>query len=270
MEVLTQTMEVLVWTAELTRPQLCASALALLTALCVRHGTYTVLRVPLLLLVSGLITLDLLLYGAVRIAVKLVERVWVVGYKRRDQSMRRSTYAEWLEVGAALDKLEGLDQWKLEPESRAYNWRQVQTVTRRLRGAREAAQAAPPSRSREAICELESLLLPTLVKNYAGVGSAELYSKTHVGTKACVEAYVDEVRCPSPRAARSAPESAHPPLIPRARYLPPPLATRCAPRSRRCAPTPPRRRRPLPRRCPSGGRRRSALATRRCCSAAAR
>lgn len=174
--------------------QLALASFALLCALCVRHGTYTVLRVPLLVTVSCLILIDLACYGLVRMAVKLVEWVWVVGYKRRDQRMRRSTYTEWVESGSALDKLERLDLWKEDPESRAYNWRQVQAVTRRLRDARERAQGLAPSRSRSAIFELESLLLPTLVKNYAGVGSAELYLKTHVGTKRCVEEYIDEVR----------------------------------------------------------------------------
>ncbi|KAG8461319.1 hypothetical protein KFE25_010506 [Diacronema lutheri] len=173
--------------------QLAVGMIALLTALCLRHGTYTVLRVPLLIVISLLIAMDLAMYVAVRCLVKLVEWVTVVGYKRRDRRMRRSTYAEWMAVGSQLDCIERLDQWKADPVSRAYNWRQVQAVTRRLRDARQRVQGLPHERAGGAVFELKALLLPTLVKNYAGTMSAELYSKTHVGTKRCVELFLDEV-----------------------------------------------------------------------------
>jgi hypothetical protein len=111
------------------------------TSLCVHFGSFNVLRAPLLVLVSLLILVDLLMYAAVRAAVTLVEWVWVVGYKRRDRKMRPSTYAEWIEVGSSLDRLENLGKWKAEPESMAYNWRQIRTVTARLREARQRATA---------------------------------------------------------------------------------------------------------------------------------
>jgi hypothetical protein len=154
------------------------TALVLLTALCVRYGSYTMLHVPLLLFVSASVAVDLVAYGLVRGAVTLVEWVWVVGYKRRDRQMRRSTYDEWLHVGAELDRLERLDEWKADAESRAYNWRQVQAVTKRLREARQRAESASsPGLARVAYTELESMLLPTLVKNYAGTMSAELCTR---------------------------------------------------------------------------------------------
>jgi hypothetical protein len=166
--------------------------LVALTALCLRFGSYNVLRVPLLLVVSTLITLDLVAYSCVRACVTLLERILLAGYKRRDRDLVRTTYNEWLAVGNALDRVEQLDAWKADPESRAYNFRQVLAVTRRLRETRERAACAP-KHARAPIVELEAVLLPTLVKNYAGTMSAELFSKTHVGTKRAIEAFVGEV-----------------------------------------------------------------------------
>ncbi|KAJ1636961.1 hypothetical protein T492DRAFT_860877 [Pavlovales sp. CCMP2436] len=130
---------------------------AVVTVLCVRFGSSNVLRGPLLVFFSTLIAADLIICWsslAQQAACWTPLWVWVVGYKRRDRRMRPSTYAEWLEVGSSLDRLEGLGD--------------------------------------NAFGELETLLLPTLVKNYAGTMAAELYSKTHVGTKDAIAEYFDE------------------------------------------------------------------------------
>lgn len=129
----------LLFAEQLPGPSL--TLVCVLTPLCLRYGTYTVLRVPLLCFLSALLLGDLLLYGLVRLAVRAVERVCVEGYKRRDRLMRRSSYDGWIRAGTQLDALEGLDVWKSEPESRAYNCARAT-----VRASARPSARAPPAR----------------------------------------------------------------------------------------------------------------------------
>lgn len=163
--------------------------LAVLVLACRFLGTHKVLRWPIFLVISTFIAIDVVLYVAVRIAIRLMAAT-AIRERRREASLEAATtYAEWLELATRADAEEGRDTWRDEMRSEYYDWRHVEASMHRLRAAREAGDATA----------LMSLLLPLLKHNAFGELEYSLYTRARAGTKRLLEAYRDEL-CLSLRA----------------------------------------------------------------------
>jgi len=139
---------------------------------------YSVLRWPLLGLISAIVLLELGCYIAVRWIVHAYE---LRRYRSRRALQRATTYAEWAAAAAALDKQLQKDAWKAQHESPFYDSALVRAVTRNLR--RQMAEGR--------VGDLQQSLLTACKNNLGGIENELLYSHTYVGTKHTVQDYVD-------------------------------------------------------------------------------
>ena len=93
------------------------------------------------------------------------------------------SYAEWYEAASALDELDELDDWRLEPECEDYDWRLIKsrtTILRRLLRNQEYEQ-------------LLFRLREELHGNLGNMANPELYRHARVGTKRQINEYLDVV-----------------------------------------------------------------------------
>lgn len=105
--------------------------------------------------------------------------------RQRDLS-HAATYAEWHDIALELDRLEGLDAWKLEEQSDDYDYRLIKERLAQLRRLRQAGDL-------RALCfDLQA----GLHGNLGDIANPVLYGVARVGTKRLIEEYVEEVaRC---------------------------------------------------------------------------
>lgn len=149
-------------------------------------ATYTLLRVPLLVVITLWILFLCGQYTAVRAYVALQEYLFTwVGQRRRLRNRLRAatTYAEWVESATALDEFLNLDKWLQNPRFSYYDLATVRLTMRRLKAARTAGDHS----------QLAQILQGCVRKNFAGIENRQLYLHRYYGTKHLVEAYIEEV-----------------------------------------------------------------------------
>ena len=92
-------------------------------------------------------------------------------------------YKSWHEAAAALDRREGLDEWKEDETSDDYDWRLVRSRLRQLK----------QYRANKDIKKLVYHLRQGMHWNLGNTGNPMLYSYTRVGTKQLIHDYITEV-----------------------------------------------------------------------------
>lgn len=98
-------------------------------------------------------------------------------------------YRQWAELAATYDLESGLEEWRATEMSEEYDYRAVRQRFERLRGLRY----------RREYPELMFALNEGIHGNLAGMGRAELYAHSQLGTKHLIHQYIEEV-CESIRA----------------------------------------------------------------------
>ncbi|KAF8962808.1 hypothetical protein BGZ46_001101 [Entomortierella lignicola] len=148
--------------------------------------SYTLLRIPLLILIFSIMAIEMFIYVAVRQIVNFWE--YFVTWRGRRNRLRKdlrnaSNYGEWKAAAQKLDTYMKKDEWKNDPDFGYYDYHLLTRVNKNLRLAREANR----------IDELKDHLQGVVKSNFGGVENARLYSHTYHGTKQPVENYVQEV-----------------------------------------------------------------------------
>lgn len=92
-------------------------------------------------------------------------------------------YAGWRDAAAALDRREGLDDWKADETSADYDWRLIRSRLRQLRDYQSSGD----------IKRLTRHLRQGLHWNLGNIGNPGLYSHSRVGTKHLIHDYINQV-----------------------------------------------------------------------------
>lgn len=92
-------------------------------------------------------------------------------------------YETWREAASALDRAEGLDDWKADEVSDSYDWRLIRSRLRQIRTYRAEGSVA----------RLVHHLRQGLHWNVGNIGNPELYGHARVGTKQLIVDYATEV-----------------------------------------------------------------------------
>ncbi|KAF8930242.1 hypothetical protein BGZ58_008365 [Dissophora ornata] len=164
--------------------------------------SYTLLRIPLMVLIFSVIAVEMWIYVCVRQIVNLWEYfvTWQVKsfgslndpciqtLRGRRNQLRKdlrnaSNYGEWKAAAQKLDTYMKKDEWKNDPDFGYYDYHLLSKVNRNLHMARKA----------DRIDELKDNLQGVVKPNFGGVENARLYSLTYHGTKKPIEEYVYEV-----------------------------------------------------------------------------
>ncbi|ORZ09393.1 acyl transferase/acyl hydrolase/lysophospholipase [Lobosporangium transversale] len=148
--------------------------------------SYTLLRIPLMVLIFSIVAVELWIYICVRQIVNLWE--YFVTWRGRRNQLRKelrnaTTYSDWKAAAQRLDTYMKKDDWKNDPNFGYYDYHLLSRVNRNLRLAREANR----------VDELKDHLQGVVKSNFGGVENARLYSQTYHGTKKPIEEYVREV-----------------------------------------------------------------------------
>ncbi len=113
-------------------------------------------------------------------------RPWRRTRRLLEHEMRHATsYSAWESAARAADALSGREAWKAAPDSPMYDSHGIATRLRQLRTARHSGDPA----------EMIRLVRENLDRGVAGLGNPLLYTHCHVGTKALIEEYIDEMCC---------------------------------------------------------------------------
>ncbi|KAF1810452.1 patatin-domain-containing protein, partial [Eremomyces bilateralis CBS 781.70] len=94
------------------------------------------------------------------------------------------TYDDWKAAATELDHIEGNDQWKVQDDSLEYNVKLLETRLKELDDARLN-------------CDIKRMLFlirTSLTRDLGGMGDAQLYRHSHIGTKALIERYIESSR----------------------------------------------------------------------------
>jgi hypothetical protein len=99
-----------------------------------------------------------------------------------------NTYDAWREAAERLDVMNGVEAWRGDPTSSAYDHKALASRLRKLRQVRAAVTSAPSAAARaKAIERMAHTLRAGLARNLAGMGSPALYEQSHCGTKSLIE-----------------------------------------------------------------------------------
>ncbi len=165
-----------------------------------REGfVYSLLKWPLLLVVSGWILFLTFSY--------LVTRLYIWGYERmvtwRGQRQRlrhnlrsKTNYGDWRIAAQRLDDHLGNEQWKQTDDYAYYDHNTVTKVKEQLKAGRALAKLQEHTKgrlSRDAVDKLRSLVEACVKNNFVGVENSRLYSETYYGTKRLAQDFVDEL-----------------------------------------------------------------------------
>lgn len=169
---------------------------------CIVFGSWTMLRLPILVSISTLLALEFIVYWIVRIIIHSMELLpkvrllawwlpvpvprwqWTGAQARLSRAMKASrSYEEWRVLAEEMDELHGRSRWKALSEDPHYHCRLVRTATQRLRQARTRGHWA----------RVMETLTPCMVKNFGGTMNTDLYAQTHCGTKRSIEALYEEI-----------------------------------------------------------------------------
>jgi len=94
-----------------------------------------------------------------------------------------TSYAEWRQAALELDRLEGKDKWREDPESPDYDYKLLESRARLLRRLRR----------RTDLDRLIFRLREELHGNLGNMANPALYQHARAGTKKLIDAYLDEV-----------------------------------------------------------------------------
>ncbi|CAF9917662.1 MAG: hypothetical protein ALECFALPRED_000310 [Alectoria fallacina] len=165
-----------------------------------REGfVYSILKWPLLLVVSGWILFLTCSY--------LITRLYIYGYERmvtwrgQRQKLRRNlrsktNYQDWRIAALELDDHLGNEQWKQTDDYAYYDHMTVTKVKEQLNAGRTLAKSQEQINdrsSKEAVHKLRSLVEACVKNNFVGVENSRLYSETYYGTKRLAQAFIDEL-----------------------------------------------------------------------------
>lgn len=104
--------------------------------------------------------------------------------RRLHREMEAATsYAQWREAAAELDRDEGWHEWQADEASDDYDWRLIRSRLRQIRQYREQNE----------IAKLIHHLRQGLHWNLGNLGNPRLYAHARVGTKHLVSEYTKEV-----------------------------------------------------------------------------
>ena len=154
------------------------------------HGwSARILRWPVLALTYFLVAVELAVYAAIRLLIKLAE--FLIARPRHRALRRRMrqarTYDEWYRCAQTLDASQKRDEWLLKHTDRSdprYNWGYVRELVHDLRKARAGGD------SLMALAVLQQCTR----KNVGGVMSEDLFSYSNTGEpKHIVSEFVEEV-----------------------------------------------------------------------------
>lgn len=169
------------------------SALVIVTLLSIVPGflheySAKLLRWPILALTNFLIAVELVVYGVIRVAVRMAEFLVARPKHRalRRQMQDATSYAEWFAYASQLDRSQKRDRWlkNLDHDHARYNWTFVKDLIADLRAARAAGD------SLWAMAVLENCTR----KNVGGVMSEDLFSYSNTGIpKYIVTEFFNEV-----------------------------------------------------------------------------
>ncbi|KAF9428365.1 hypothetical protein BGZ94_002627 [Podila epigama] len=148
--------------------------------------SYTLLRIPLMVIIFSIMAVEMWIYVSVRQIVNIWE--YFVTWRGRRNQLRKdlrnaSNYGNWKAAAERLDTFLKKDEWKNDPDFGYYDYHLLSKVNRNLHLAREA----------DRIEELKDHLQGVVKSNFGGVENARLYSQTYHGTKKPIEEYVQEV-----------------------------------------------------------------------------
>ncbi|KAF9537997.1 hypothetical protein EC957_007389 [Mortierella hygrophila] len=148
--------------------------------------SYTLLRVPLMALIFGIIAVEMWMYVCIRQIVNIWE--YFVTWRGRRNHLRKdlrsaTTYGAWKAAAQQLDTYMRKDEWKNDPDFGYYDYNLLSKVNRNLRLSRDGNRVE----------ELKDHLQGVVKSNFGGVENARLYSQTYHGTKKPIEDYVREV-----------------------------------------------------------------------------
>lgn len=165
-----------------------------------REGfVYSILRWPLLLVVSSWIVLLTCAYLITRLYIHGYERL--VTWRGQRQRLRRvlrskTNYPDWCIAAQTLDDHLGNEQWKQTDDYAYYDHTTVTTVKAQLKEGRTLAKSQEhlDGRSaRDAVNKLKSLVEACVKNNFVGVENPKLYSETYYGTKRLAQDFIDEL-----------------------------------------------------------------------------
>jgi uncharacterized membrane protein len=148
-----------------------------------------ILRWPVLGLTYLLIGVELVVYIAIRIIIRLAETVFATPKHRalRRKMASAKSYEEWYQYAAALDLSQKRDKWQRtisDSTSYQYNWPLIQQLMADMREARQ---------KRDVILAL-AVLQQCTRKNVGGIMSEDLFTKTYTGEpKFLVIEFIGEV-----------------------------------------------------------------------------
>ena len=153
------------------------------------HGyAARILRWPILGLTYFLVAVELVVYGVIRLAVRLAEFLIARPKHRalRRQMMQATSYAEWYAYASQLDRSQKRNTWlkNLNHDHARYNWTFIKELIVDLKAARKAED------SLWAMAVLENCTR----KNVGGIMSEDLFSYSNTGIpKFIVTEFIEEV-----------------------------------------------------------------------------
>ena len=104
-------------------------------------------------------------------------------YEIRQKMLNVKSAQEWEDYAKLLDQLEGLNEWKLRPESKFYDYRRIESRLLMMKQLRKSGN----------IKTLVHCLRQDLMKNIGTISDPQLYTQCHYGTKRLIEKYHNEV-----------------------------------------------------------------------------
>lgn len=150
-----------------------------------------VLRWPILGLTYLLITVELIVYVAIRLVIRLIETLVATPKHRAlraKMANSSTTYQEWYQYAAELDKSQERNVWQSttsDETSYQYNWPLIEQLMQDMREARLV--------KRDPILAL-AVLQQCTRKNVGGIMNEDLFSKTYTGEpKFIVLEFINEV-----------------------------------------------------------------------------
>ena len=155
------------------------------------HGySARLLRWPVLGLTYCLVIVELMVYIAIRLVIRLAEYLIARPKHRklRRQMAQAKSYEEWYAIALALDKSQHRDRWLTSIHdgeiSRQYNWGFFQQMIRDMKKARQ---------TNDSMLAL-AVIQQSTRNNVGGIMSEELYSFTHTGEpKTVIKEFIEEV-----------------------------------------------------------------------------
>ncbi|KAF2418950.1 patatin-like phospholipase domain-containing protein, partial [Tothia fuscella] len=163
-----------------------------------REGfVYGMLKWPLLVGIFGWLVFLGISYLFTRFYIFMYEH-WITWRGKRQQlrrALRKQTnYEDWVKKAEELDVYLGNDKWKTIDEYAYYDSKSVRRILSQMSKYRKLAESQEEGSSESnAIEDLRALVEASVKNNFVGFENPRLYSETYYGTKALVQAFVDEV-----------------------------------------------------------------------------